>query len=195
MIGSDAAFPQPVRAANGQTGSFTGCGGIVYAAAPMSFLEIVARARAALQRNGRVSLRALTREYSLDETVDELAKSSSRCSRSRAGTATCWSGWAKARRARGGEPAQPSAAASPAPAPGRTSCPRLRRAPAAHRDVLRPRRLDRARAARRPRGAARDRARVPGGLRRGHQALRRTRRAVPRRRRDGLLRLAAGARG
>ena len=38
----------------------------------MSFMEIVERARALLQRNGRVSLRALAREYSLGESVDEL---------------------------------------------------------------------------------------------------------------------------
>src|SRR5215470_10126392 len=41
----------------------------------MSFLETIERARAALQRHGRVSLRALAREYALGgEAVDELVE-------------------------------------------------------------------------------------------------------------------------
>jgi len=41
----------------------------------MSFLETVEKARVALERNGRVSLRALQREFDLDdETLDELVE-------------------------------------------------------------------------------------------------------------------------
>ena len=41
--------------------------------AQLSFLETVERARAFLERNRRVSLRALQREFDLDaETLDEL---------------------------------------------------------------------------------------------------------------------------
>jgi class 3 adenylate cyclase len=40
----------------------------------MSFMETVERARALLQRNGRVSLRALAVEYGLGETVDVLVE-------------------------------------------------------------------------------------------------------------------------
>ena len=41
----------------------------------MSFIEAIERARTFLQRNGRVSLRALKREFDLDdEGLDELVK-------------------------------------------------------------------------------------------------------------------------
>jgi hypothetical protein len=40
----------------------------------MSFMETVARARLLLEQNGRVSLRALAREYALGESLDELVE-------------------------------------------------------------------------------------------------------------------------
>ena len=46
----------------------------MYAPAPMSFMETVERARALLQRNGRISLRALAVEYGLGENVDVLVE-------------------------------------------------------------------------------------------------------------------------
>ena len=59
---------------------------------------------------------------------------------------------------------------------------------------LRSRRLDRDRQPSRSRAVAGDRRRVPSRGGAGHRALRRACRAVPWRRRDGLLRLARGAR-
>ena len=69
------------------------------------------------------------------------------------------------------------------------------RAAAAHGDVRRPRRLDRAVRAARSRGHARGDPRLPGRVRARSSPLRRPRRQVHGRRRARLFRLAAGARG
>ena len=69
------------------------------------------------------------------------------------------------------------------------------RAPAADRDVRRPGRLDRAVGAARSRGHARGDPRLPERGRGRDRALRGPRRQVHGRRRAGLFRLAAGARG
>ena len=61
----------------------------------MSFLETVERARAFLERNGRVSLRALQREFDLDEdALDELIEELAEIQRVavRDGRALAWAG-------------------------------------------------------------------------------------------------------
>jgi len=61
----------------------------------MSFLETVERARAFLERNGRVSLRALQREFDLDDdALDELIEELAEIQRVavRDGRALAWAG-------------------------------------------------------------------------------------------------------
>src|SRR5262245_54634526 len=82
----------------------------------MSFMETVEQARALLQRNGRVSLRALAREYGLGENVDELVEELVEVQQvaRREGNVLVWLGEGAP------EPAvaPPPAAASPAPDSG-----------------------------------------------------------------------------
>ena len=61
----------------------------------MSFLETVEKARAFLERNGRVSLRALQREFNLDDdALDELIEELAEIQRValRDGPALAWAG-------------------------------------------------------------------------------------------------------
>ncbi len=61
----------------------------------MSFLETVEKARAFLERNGRVSLRALQREFNLDDdALDELIEELAEIQRVvvRDGRALAWAG-------------------------------------------------------------------------------------------------------
>ena len=86
----------------------------------MSFLDLVARARAVLQQNGRVSLRALAREYALGESLDELVEELVEVQQvaRRDGNVLVWVGEGAAEPSAALPPAATSPAASPAPDSG-----------------------------------------------------------------------------
>jgi class 3 adenylate cyclase/tetratricopeptide (TPR) repeat protein len=91
----------------------------------MSFLETVERARAALQRNGRLSLRALALEYELGERLDALVEELVDVQQvaRRDGNVLVWVGEGTPGPAAALPPAAPSATASPAATPAASPSP------------------------------------------------------------------------
>ena len=167
----------------------------------MSFLETVEKARAFLERNGRVSLRALQREFDLDDdALDELIEELAEIQRVavRDGRALAWAG---------GVPPAPTETPEPRARPPRLhpQAPRRQdppvevrpggRAQAGHGALRRRQGLDGAGRAGRSRGVARDpRPLLPDPDRRG-APLRGHRQPVHRRRHHGALRRADRPRG